>query len=190
MYGGDAEQDAGGTGGLAAALFPVTQRGGADAKGGRELRLAEVEFGPDGGRLIDCEPALYRVLNLGEGRGGDHAEAAHQMSGRDSRNALGVEAARIEPACGVRHLEACASQSRRAGNEGDDGALDLVVRQSRAGRVLATIPRSTNQISPRWKRLTRSSPLPRRRQGRWLRPRLEATGAAHTRRQRLATPVG
>ncbi len=130
MFGGDAEQDAGGTGRLAVALFPVAQRGGADAKGGRELRLAEVEFGPDGGRLLECEPALYRVLNLGEGRGVDHAEAAHQMSGRDSRNALGVEAARIEPARGVRHLKACASQSRRAGNEGDDGALDLLLRHA------------------------------------------------------------
>lgn len=49
MFGGDTEEDAGGAGGLAAALFPVAECGGADAEGGRELRLAEVELGADGG---------------------------------------------------------------------------------------------------------------------------------------------
>ena len=49
MFGGDAEQDAGGNSRLATALFPVAERGWADAKGGRELRLAEVELGADGG---------------------------------------------------------------------------------------------------------------------------------------------
>ena len=49
VFGTDAEEDAGGSGGLAAALFPVAQRGGADTEGGRELRLTEVELGADGG---------------------------------------------------------------------------------------------------------------------------------------------
>jgi hypothetical protein len=40
VFGGDAEENPGGSGGLAAALFPVAQCGGADAEGGRELCLA------------------------------------------------------------------------------------------------------------------------------------------------------
>jgi hypothetical protein len=48
VFGGDAEKDAGGAGGLAAALFPIAQGGGADAEGGGKRRLAEVKLGPDG----------------------------------------------------------------------------------------------------------------------------------------------
>jgi hypothetical protein len=49
VLGGDEEEDAGGTGGLAVALFPVEEGGGADAKRGRKLRLAKVEPGADSG---------------------------------------------------------------------------------------------------------------------------------------------
>ena len=72
MFGGDAEQDAGRTGGLPTALFPVAQRGGADTEGGRKLRLAEVELGADGGDgfrsdVINAGGGLFVSAQVGSG---------------------------------------------------------------------------------------------------------------------------
>ena len=55
MFGGDAKENAGGSGGLAATLFSVAQCCGVDAKGGRELRLTELELGTDGGDGFRCD---------------------------------------------------------------------------------------------------------------------------------------